>query len=66
MPVGDLWDVVSSSDEPFSSDLKKAFDRAKKLYNEKLEPMLLEEHAITDETRPMLPAGQIWSQTPGS
>ena len=50
VPVGDLWDVVSSSDEPFSSDLKKAFDRAKKLYNEKLEPMLLEEHAITDET----------------
>ena len=50
VPVGDLWDVVSSSDEPFSSDLKKAFGRAKKLYNEKLEPMLLEEHAITDET----------------
>lgn len=50
VPVGDLWDVVSSSDEPFSSDLKKAFDRAKKLYNEKLEPMLLEEHLISDET----------------
>ncbi len=50
VPVGDLWDVVASSDQPFSADLKKAFERAKNLYRTKLRPMLMADHKVDDNT----------------
>lgn len=48
IPVGDLWDVVAARDEPFSSDLRQAFETAKKLYRTKLRPMLLDQHGLDD------------------
>jgi hypothetical protein len=50
VPVGDLWDVVAERDEPFSSELKEAFNTAKSLYRTKLRPMLLTEHGLTEDT----------------
>lgn len=50
IPVGDLWDVVAARDEPFSSELRQAFDTAKRLYRSKLRPMLLGQHELTEET----------------
>lgn len=40
VPVGDLYDAVAQGDEAFSQDMKVHFDNARKLYHEKLLPML--------------------------
>ena len=50
IPVGDLWDVVSSRDEPFSSELKRLFETAKRLWRTKLLPALAETHRVADAT----------------
>jgi hypothetical protein len=44
VPVGDLYDAVAQGDEAFSQDMKVHFDNARKLYLEKLLPMLEAEH----------------------
>ena len=50
VPVGDLWDVVSARDEPFSSELKKLFETAKRLWRTKLHPALRRAHGVGDDT----------------
>ena len=50
LPVGDLWDVVASKDEPFSAELQAVFKRAKRLYRSKIRPMLLDEHNVDEST----------------
>lgn len=40
IPVGDLWDAIAEGDEPFSEAMRIHFDNAKKLYNQRLLPML--------------------------
>jgi len=50
IPVGDLWDVVATRDEPFSSELKTLFETAKKLWREKLEPALRDINNVNDST----------------
>lgn len=32
VPVGDLYDVIDSSDDPFSDAMRSAFDQARKIY----------------------------------
>jgi hypothetical protein len=49
VPVGDLYDVIESGDEPFSQAMKLRFDQAKRLYRGKLLPMLEQEHGVTLE-----------------
>ena len=44
VPVGDLYDAVAQGDEAFSQDMKVHFDNARKLYHEKLLPMLEAQH----------------------
>lgn len=44
VPVGDLYDAVAHGDEAFSQDMKVHFDNARKLYHEKLLPMLEAQH----------------------
>lgn len=44
VPVGDLFDAVAHGDEAFSQDMKVHFDNARKLYREKLLPMLESQH----------------------
>ena len=50
VPVGDLWDVVSARDEPFSSELKKLFETAKRLWRTKLHAALRRTHGVGDDT----------------
>ena len=49
VPVGDLYDAVAQGDEAFSQDMKVHFDNARKLYHEKLLPMLEAEHGARRE-----------------
>lgn len=47
IPVGDLWDEISAGDQPFSDGMRIEFDNAKKLWTQKLLPLLEQEHGIT-------------------
>ncbi len=47
IPVGDLYDVIAEGDEPFSEAMRLHFENAKRLYNQKLLPMLERKHGVT-------------------
>lgn len=47
IPVGDLWDELAAGDEPFSEGMRIQFDNAKKLWTQKLLPMLEQVHGVT-------------------
>ncbi|TIR29941.1 MAG: phage resistance protein [Mesorhizobium sp.] len=47
IPVGDLWDEIATGDQPFSDGMRIQFDNAKKLWNQKLQPLLEQEHGLT-------------------
>lgn len=47
IPVGDLYDVIAEGDEPFSDAMRLHFENAKRLYNQKLLPMLERAHGVT-------------------
>lgn len=52
IPVGDLYDVLREGDTPLVDDMRRHFDNANKLYDEKLRPMLEQEHGMSlDEAR---------------
>jgi hypothetical protein len=55
VPVGDLFDVISEGDEPFTEGMRIHFDNAKRLYTQKLLPMLEVEHGISREEVEKLP-----------
>ncbi|MDR3405897.1 MAG: DUF6079 family protein [Chthoniobacter sp.] len=55
IPVGDLFDLISEGDDAFSAGMKAYFDEAKKLYEQKLKPMLEAQHALTFEAAAALP-----------
>lgn len=46
IPLGDLWDVVAHGDEAFTDVMRVRFENAKKLYQNKLRPMLEQQHEI--------------------
>ncbi|MCZ2341281.1 MAG: DUF6079 family protein [Bacteroidales bacterium] len=46
IPLGDLWDVVAHGDEAFTEVMRVNFENAKKLYQNKLLPMLEQQHEI--------------------
>lgn len=46
IPVGDLYDIISTDAEPFSDAMRMHFDNAKQLFNRKLLPLLEEEHNL--------------------
>ena len=46
IPLGDLWDVVAHGDEAFTDVMRVNFENAKKLYQNKLLPMLELQHSI--------------------
>lgn len=52
VPVGDLYDVIDSSDDPFSDAMRSAFDQARKIYKERLRPALLAEHSLGADDAP--------------
>ncbi len=49
IPVGDLYDAISEGDEPFSEGMRLHFDNAKRLYSQRLLPMLERHHHVTLE-----------------
>lgn len=49
MPVGDLYDVIDTRDEPFSQAMKRRFADARALYANKLLPVLEQEHGVSLE-----------------
>lgn len=46
IPLGDLWDVVAHGDEAFTDVMRVNFENAKRLYQNKLRPMLEQQHEI--------------------
>jgi hypothetical protein len=58
VPVGDLFDVVAHGDEAFSPDMAIHFDNAKRLYHQRLLPMLEKQHGIRREEVEQLPYGE--------
>lgn len=60
IPVGDLFDLISEGDEPLSPDLRLQFENAKRLYVQRLLPMLERRNGVrwTDaQERPQDPRG---------
>ncbi|MCA9519462.1 MAG: hypothetical protein KC609_00750, partial [Myxococcales bacterium] len=55
VPVGDLFDVISKGDEPFDEVMRIHFENAKRLYLQKLQPMLEKERGLTAEQAAALP-----------
>jgi len=47
IPVGDLYDAIAEGDEPFSEGMRLHFENAKRLYNQRLLPMLERQHGVT-------------------
>lgn len=47
IPVGDLFDAISEGDEAVSDDIRRNFVNARKLYEEKLRPILERNNGIT-------------------
>ena len=55
VPVGDLFDVIAHGDEAFSPEMAIHFDSAKRLYHQKLLPMLEKQHGMRREEVAQLP-----------
>jgi ribosomal protein L23 len=49
VPVGDLFDVIAHGDEAFSPEMALHFDNAKRLYHQKLLPLLERQHGRQEE-----------------
>ena len=49
LPVGDLFDVIAHGDEAFSQDMAIHFDNAKRLYHQKLLPLLEKQHGRRED-----------------
>jgi hypothetical protein len=47
IPVGDLWDAIAAGDQPFSEGMRIQFDNAKKLWSQKLLPLLERVHTVS-------------------
>ena len=46
VPVGDLWDAIAEGDEPFNEEMRQYFDSAKRLYRNKLLPIIEADNGI--------------------
>lgn len=49
IPVGDLYDAIAEGDEPFSEGMRLHFENAKRLFGQRLLPMLERQHNVTWE-----------------
>lgn len=59
VPVGDLWDVVTEGNAPFSEALRRTYQQAVQLWTKKLKPMLNEQHGIDPDTDEEIPAARM-------
>ncbi|HVC93470.1 MAG TPA: DUF6079 family protein [Pirellulales bacterium] len=58
VPVGDLFDTIAHGDEAFSPEMAIHFENAKRLYHQKLLPVLEKEHGARREEIEKLPYGE--------
>lgn len=58
VPVGDLFDVIEEGDEPFSDDMRHHFENARRLYYQKLLPLIERRHGARREEIARLPADE--------
>ncbi len=49
VPIGDLFDVIAHGDEAFSQEMAIHFENAKRLYHQKLLPVLEKQHGRREE-----------------
>ena len=49
VPVGDLFDVIAHGDEAFSQEMAIHFDNAKRIYLQKLLPVLEKQHGRRED-----------------
>lgn len=49
VPVGDLFDVIAHGEEAFNEEMRIQFDNAKRLYHQKLLPLLEKQHGLRRE-----------------
>lgn len=47
IPVGDLWDEIATGDQPFSDGMRIQFENARRLWTQKLLPLLEQEHNVS-------------------
>lgn len=59
VPVGDLFDYVAEGNQAFLDTLRSEFENAKKLYHQKIRPMLEREHGIRFDDLPAMPANSL-------
>jgi hypothetical protein len=50
IPVGDLFEVLASGDQPFSEEMKREFENAKRLYSQSLRPQLILSHGVAEDS----------------
>src|SRR5699024_937070 len=50
IPVGDLWDVIVRQDRPQTQQMTDAFNRAKRIYDTRRRPMLLDSYELDEAT----------------
>lgn len=62
VPVGDLFDVIMKGEEPFSDTMKAHFENARKLYEQKLRPLMEAEHGLKWEDVTKLPVEDAKAQ----
>ena len=55
VPVGDIFDVVAEGTDAVSEVVRRDFDRAKRLYEQKLRPVLEEQHKLRADQLDALP-----------
>lgn len=60
VPIGDLYDVIRTGEDPFSAELKRHFVRARDLYEHRLRPLLLSEHRLSEEDAAKLEASHAF------
>lgn len=55
VPVGDLFDAMAEGDEPFTDVMRSRFETARRLYSDKLRPILEQQAGVTFEEAGQLP-----------
>ena len=55
VPVGDLFDIIAHGEEVFSEEMRIHFENAKRLYHQKLLPLLEKQHGARREELEKLP-----------
>ncbi|MCT7657636.1 phage resistance protein [Mycobacterium deserti] len=60
IPVGDTFDLVVHGNQAITADMQGRFRNAKELYDNKLRPLLLREHELSEEEAHALPPGHAF------